>query len=79
MFVLMPGRPARRSVNRFGPSKSSRTTSSVQRSPTMSSPCAVPHASWYLRQPGSSVLSFTFAVAMHGSLPRAVRNNNCIE
>src|SRR5438034_1154953 len=34
MFVPMPGRPSARSVYRFGPCSSSRTTSSAHRSPT---------------------------------------------
>ncbi len=33
----MAGKPARKSVNRFGPSNNSRTISSAQRSPTSSS------------------------------------------
>ncbi|CFW51493.1 Uncharacterised protein [Bordetella pertussis] len=42
---LMPGNPLRRSVKRLGPSNSSRTTSSAQRSPTRSSAWAPAHPS----------------------------------
>ena len=45
MFGLACGSPARRSVKRFGPSSSSRTVISAQRSPRMSSARAIPHAS----------------------------------
>ena len=47
------GRPTRRSVKRFGPSSSSRTTSSAHRSPTTSSARATPHWS-----PMSAALSW---------------------
>ena len=43
--ALRWGRPARRSVKRLGPSSSSRTTSSAQRSPIRSSALATPHGS----------------------------------
>ena len=49
MFGLAWGRPARRSVKRLGPSSSSRTVISAQRSPRMSSARAIPHASPYVR------------------------------
>src|SRR4051812_39689432 len=49
MFGLAWGSPARRSVKRLGPSSSSRTVISAQRSPRMSSARAIPHASPYVR------------------------------
>src|SRR4051812_33285871 len=50
MFGLAWGSPARRSVKRLGPSSSSRTVISAQRSPRMSSARAIPHASPYVRE-----------------------------
>ena len=45
VLALIPGRSARMSLNRFGPSISSRMTSRAQRSPIRSSAWAVPQAS----------------------------------
>src|SRR4051812_20185450 len=53
-FGPIPGSPSRRSVNRFGPSTSSRTTRSAQRSPIRSSACALPQPWSYLRRTGIS-------------------------
>ena len=44
-LALRPGKSALSSLKRFGPSNSSRATSSAHRSPTRSMPCAVPQAS----------------------------------
>src|SRR4051794_23148839 len=45
----MSGIPVRRSVNRFGPSSSSRTASRAQRCPRRSEACAIPQpSSWVL-------------------------------
>ena len=49
MLVLALGKPSRRSVKRFGPSSSSRTTSSAHRSPTRSRAWAKRQASPYER------------------------------